>query len=67
LTIGADNSIRENTGHGIDVAYGQADSSIEIHHNFIDDPVVDGCGVKLGSGGVCGATISNNTIVNNYK
>ncbi|MBN2186094.1 MAG: right-handed parallel beta-helix repeat-containing protein [Dehalococcoidia bacterium] len=67
LNIGPDNSIRENTSHGIDVAYGQETATIEIHHNFIDDPVVDGCGVKLGSGGVCGATISNNTIVNNYK
>jgi parallel beta-helix repeat protein len=67
LTIGPDNSIKENTSHGIDILWGQSDSSIEIHHNFIDDPVVDGCGIKLGSAGVCGATISNNTIVDNYE
>jgi parallel beta-helix repeat protein len=67
LTIGADNSIKENTSHGIEIQWAEANSGIEIHHNFIDDPVVGGCGIKLGSLGVCGATISNNTIVNNYE
>jgi parallel beta-helix repeat protein len=67
LTIGPDNSIKQNTSHGIDILWGELDSSIEIHHNFIDDPVVDSCGIKLGSGGVCGAMVRDNIITNNYK
>jgi len=69
LTIGPDNSIKENTSHGIDISLGQLDSSIEIHHNVVDDngPWVCGCGIKLGSGGVCGAIVSDNIITNHHK
>ena len=69
LTIGADNHIKQNTSHGIEILAGQQNASIEIHHNFLDDngPWICGCGIKLGSGGVCGAMVSNNTITNHHK
>ena len=69
LTIGPDNSIRENTSHGIDILWGQMDSTIEIHHNFLNDndPVACGCGIKLGSGGVYGAIVSDNIITNHHE
>jgi parallel beta-helix repeat protein len=69
LTIGPDNFIKENTEHGIWILWGQQNASIEIHHNVIDDngPSFCGCGIKLGSGGVFGAIISDNTITNHHK
>ncbi len=69
LTIGPDNSIKENTGHGIDIFWGQADSSIEIHHNFLNDndPLECGCGIKLGSGGVYGALVSDNIVTKHHE
>jgi parallel beta-helix repeat protein len=69
LTIGPDNGIKGNSGHGIDILWAQLDSSIDIHHNVVDDngPWACGSGVKLGSGGVCGAMVRNNIITNNHK
>jgi parallel beta-helix repeat protein len=69
LTIGPDNSISGNSGHGIDVLWASSDSSIEIHDNVVDDngPWACGSGIKLGSGGVCGAMVRDNIITNNHK
>ncbi|MCK4718291.1 MAG: right-handed parallel beta-helix repeat-containing protein, partial [Thermoplasmata archaeon] len=69
LTIGPDNSIEENTGHGIEVAYGALDATIEIHGNLLNDndPVACGCGIKLGSGGVYGAIVSDNIITKHHE
>jgi parallel beta-helix repeat protein len=81
LTIGPDNSIKNNLGDGIDIQWGQASSDIEIHHNQIDanggkdkvKPVgleriiIEGCGIKLGSGGVSGAIVSDNVITNHHE
>lgn len=69
LTIGPDNRICGNSGHGIDILWAQLDSSIDIHHNVVADngPWVCGTGIKLGSGGVCGAIVRGNNITNNHK
>jgi parallel beta-helix repeat protein len=81
LTIGPDNSIKENTGDGIEIQWGQASSDIEIHHNQIDanggkdevkpegleQIIIEGCGIKLGSGGVCGAMVSDNIVTNHHE
>ena len=84
LTIGPDNSIKDNTSHGIDISWGQQDSTIDIHNNSIvhngwqvgstsmatnhSSSIIpaSGCGIKLGSGGVCGAIVSDNTITNHH-
>jgi len=69
LTIGPDNRIKGNTGDGIDILASQLDSSIDIHHNVVQQngPWVCGTGIKLGSGGVCGAMVRDNIITNNHK
>ena len=69
LTIGPDNSIKGNSSHGIDILWGSADATIEIHDNLVhqNGPWVCGTGIKLGSGGVCSATVRNNVITNNHK
>lgn len=69
LTIGPDNGIKGNSGHGIDILWAESDSSIDIHHNVVDDngPWACGSGIKLGSGGVCGAMVRDNIIMNNHK
>jgi parallel beta-helix repeat protein len=69
LTIGPDNTIKGNSSHGIDILWGSADATIEIHTNLVhqNGPWVCGTGIKLGSGGVCGATVRNNTITSNHK
>ncbi|MFO7773176.1 MAG: right-handed parallel beta-helix repeat-containing protein [Dehalococcoidia bacterium] len=69
LTIGPDNSIKGNSGHGIDILWGSAEASIEIHNNLVhqNGPWVCGTGIKLGSGGVCGAMVRDNIITNNHK
>lgn len=69
LTIGPDNSIKGNSSHGIDILWGSAEATIEIHDNLVhqNGPWVCGTGIKLGSGGVCGATVRNNIITSNHK
>jgi parallel beta-helix repeat protein len=80
LTIGPDNSIKNNLGDGIAIGLGEASSDIEIHHNQIDanggkdlrlggldQIIIEGCGIKLGSGGVCGAIVSDNIITNHHE
>ncbi len=69
LTIGPDNCIEGNSSHGIHMLWGSADASIEIHNNRVhqNGPSICGSGIKLGSSGVCGALVRNNTITNNYK
>jgi parallel beta-helix repeat protein len=81
LTIGPNNSIKNNLGDGIAIGLGEASSHIEIHHNQIDANggkdeakpegleriIIEGCGIKLGSGGVCGAMVSDNIITNHHE
>lgn len=70
LTIGPDNRICGNSGHGIDILWAETDASIDIHHNVVDDNGPRGrlaSGIKLGSGGVCGAMVRDNIITNNHK
>jgi parallel beta-helix repeat protein len=81
LTIGPDNSIKKNIGDGIDVQWGEASSNIEIHHNQIDanggkdeaEPkglervIIEGYGIELGSGGVCGAMVRDNIITDHRE
>ena len=47
LTIGPDNSIKDNLGDGIEIQWGELDSSIKIHRNTIDNN--DWNGVQLGT------------------
>ena len=79
LTIGPDNSIKNNLGDGISIQWGQSDASIEIQHNVIDhngfwdfDRGVEqdlggACGIKLGSGGVSGGIVSDNVITSHHE
>lgn len=69
LTIGPDNIMKGNSSHGIDILWGSAEAIIEIHNNLVhqNGPWVCGTGVKLGSGGVCGAMVRDNIITNNHK
>jgi parallel beta-helix repeat protein len=68
LTIGPDNSIRENTDDGIEIynAHPVGATTITIHHNTIDSN--DSDGIELGTPcEVDGATINHNTITNNHE
>jgi parallel beta-helix repeat protein len=69
LTIGPANSIKDNLGDGIEILWGQLDSGIDIHHNVVhqNGPWICGTGIKLGSGGVCGAMVRDNIITSNHK
>jgi parallel beta-helix repeat protein len=68
LTIGPDNSIKENTDDGIEIFNAQpaGAATVTVHHNTIDDNGSDG--IELGTPlEVDGATISHNTITNHDK
>ena len=63
LTIGPDNSIKKNLGDGIDIVCGQLDSSIEIHHNTIDNNYLNG--IQLGMLYEFDGAVVNHDTINN--